>query len=370
VGHDSGNGTSDQGSFVDPDDDAALEPEILRWLGMYAEAADDRHDATVIAIVDEMNRLLRPYRVESAAHRADYTSRLRTLTEQMPVMLWTTDAGLRVTTFAGGGLAAVDIDPSSTVSLSLSVVLGMDTPSSEALDAHKRSLHGQPAVFEYDRRSRSYLVHVQPLSDPNGVIVGTIGLAIDVTERKRAEERLARREQQLAEAQRLAHVGSWEFEFATRRLSWSEEHYRIFGLPELDLVTPELALEQIHADDVERTRTAWEATLRTGEAYACDFRIVRPDGDIRVIHSRGAVVRDASGQFERMVGTAQDVTSRAGRPAAPQPDDAAITACSPLWRTIPTLTRKGRMLPVRQCRVLSGAPPSFATVGRWDAERD
>ena len=218
MGDDSGVGTSDQGSFVDADDDSTLEPEIIHWLGMYAEAADGRRDATVAGIFREVNRLLRRYRKADSVHRADYGSRLRTLTEQMPVMLWTTDTRLRVTTVAGGGLAAVDIDPSSTVSLPLTVVLGTDTPSSGAVDAHERALHGQPAVFEYDRRSRSYLAHVQPLSDPDGVIVGTIGLAIDVTERKQAEEALARREQQLADAQRLAQVGSWEFDFATNRL--------------------------------------------------------------------------------------------------------------------------------------------------------
>src|SRR3954447_10871351 len=149
------------GSFTDAGDDLTLEPEIIHWREMYAEAEDGARDATVGAILDEVNRLLRRYRKESSTHRTDYGSRLRTLTEQMPVMLWTTDTRLRVTTVAGGGLAAVDVDPSSTVSLPLTVVLGTDTPSSGAVDAHERALHGRPAVFEYDRRSRSYLAHIQ-----------------------------------------------------------------------------------------------------------------------------------------------------------------------------------------------------------------
>src|SRR5215208_5636458 len=253
MGDDSEGEKSDRDTFVDADDDLRLEPEIVRWLSMYAEAADGRRDATVAAVFDEVNRLLRRYRKESAAHRTDYGSRLRMLTEQMPVMLWTTDARLRVTMVAGGGQAAVDIDPSSTASLPLSVVLGTDTASPAAVEAHQRALRGEPAVFEYDRRSRSYLAHVQPLSDPGGVVVGTIGLAIDVTERKRAEEALARREQQLAEAQRLAQVGSWEFDFTTNRLSWSEEEHRIFGLRR-EPVPPsrEAILARIHPDDREQ----------------------------------------------------------------------------------------------------------------------
>src|SRR5215212_6906783 len=139
-------------SFADADDDLRLEPEIVRWLRMYTEAADARRDATVAGIFEEMNRLLSRHRRESAAYRADYGSRLRTLTEQMPIMLWTTDAELRITTVAGRGLAAVDLDPSSTASLSLAVVLGTDAPGSGAMDAHRRALRGRPGAFEYDRR--------------------------------------------------------------------------------------------------------------------------------------------------------------------------------------------------------------------------
>src|SRR5688500_9791373 len=109
MGDDRGGERSDRDSFADPADESTLEPEIVQWLGMYAESADGDRDATVAAIFDDVNRLLRRYRRESAAHRTDYGSRLRMLTEQMPVMLWTTDARLRVTTLAGGGLAAVDI---------------------------------------------------------------------------------------------------------------------------------------------------------------------------------------------------------------------------------------------------------------------
>ena len=309
MGDDSGGERRDRESFVDAGDDLTFEPEIIHWLGMYAEAAGGGRDATVAAIFNEVNRLLRRYRRESAVHRTDYGSRLRTLTEHMPVMLWTTDTSLRVTTFAGGGLAAVDIDPSSTVSLSLAVVLGTDTLSPGAVDAHERALRGQPAAFEYDRRSRSYLAHVQPLADPHAVIVGTIGLAIDVTERKQAAEALARREQQLADAQRLAQVGSWELDVATNQLTWSEEQYRIFGLsPDLGPPLRETVLERFHPEDRKQARGVTETCIRTGQPYACDLRIVRPDGETRVVHCRGALVRDATGQPERMVGTAQDVT--------------------------------------------------------------
>jgi PAS domain S-box-containing protein len=289
--------------------DRALEPEVVRWLSMYAETSDDQSDAPVAAIFDDVNRLLRRYRQADPVQLAIYGSRLRMLTEHLPLLLWTTDSKLRVTTVSGGGLAAADIDPSCTVSMPLTDVLGDSVPSSRAMVAHERALQGQPAVFEFDRRSRSYLAHVQPLSDPDGVIVGTVSLATDVTERKRAEEALASCERQLAEAQQLAQVGSWVFDFTTNRRTWSDEAYRIFGLrPELGPPSRERILECIHPDDLEQSRAVWETTLRTGEPYAQDARIVRPDGDIRVVHGRGALVQDATGRPERMVGTVQDVT--------------------------------------------------------------
>src|SRR4051812_11012439 len=81
MGIDSGGGTSNQDSFADRDD-VGLEPEIIRWLGMYAGAAYATHNATVADILDEVNRLLSRYRRESAAYRREYAARLRELTEQ------------------------------------------------------------------------------------------------------------------------------------------------------------------------------------------------------------------------------------------------------------------------------------------------
>ena len=77
---------------------------------------------------------------------------------------------------------------------------------------------------------RIYTLTVAPLDRVDGVVRTIVAVATDITERVRAERALARREAQLAEAQRLAHVGSWERDIATGRLTWSDEQYRIFGL--------------------------------------------------------------------------------------------------------------------------------------------
>jgi PAS domain S-box-containing protein len=138
-----------------------------------------------------------------------------------------------------------------------------------------------------------------------------LSLFRDITHRKRTEVVLQRREAQLTEAQRIAHLGSWEWDIVADRLSWSDEQYRIFGHePQAFLLTPKSGGAGIHLEDVVRVWAIVEGALSTGEPFEYEARILRPDGEERMIHCRGAVLRDAASRPERMVGTAQDITER------------------------------------------------------------
>ena len=113
----------------------------------------------------------------------------------------------------------------------------------------------------------------------------------------------------LAEAQALAHVGSWEWDVARDQVWWSDEMYRVYGLePGQAEVTLGTFLEQVHPDDRERVRGAVDASLRTAQPFELDHRIVRPGGDVRTLHARGRVETDRNGRVTRMAGTGQDVT--------------------------------------------------------------
>ncbi|MDB5096074.1 MAG: domain S-box [Cyanobacteria bacterium RYN_339] len=142
------------------------------------------------------------------------------------------------------------------------------------------------------------------------------GIAIihrDVTERM--EEEVARRtaelqekERQLKEAQAIAHVGSWAWEIAEGRLTWTRELFRIYGVdPETFTPTFEAYQALIHPEDREKSR---EHILVASDDFAFTHRIIRPDGTVRVVEAQGRVHRGANGEPLRMTGTGQDITER------------------------------------------------------------
>ena len=130
----------------------------------------------------------------------------------------------------------------------------------------------------------------------------------DVSDRKQAERTLREREQELAEAQHIAGVGSWVADFRTGRVRWSDEVYRIFGLPpEEEDVDQETLMAVVHPEDQSRFRSAIAASLR-GEPFAVLHRVVRPDGAQRTVREHGRTEFDAAGRPVRMIGTVQDIT--------------------------------------------------------------
>lgn len=145
----------------------------------------------------------------------------------------------------------------------------------------------------------------------NGIPQATQGIFREVTSRKQAEDRLRKSEANWQWVQRVAHVGSWEYDLIHQKIIWSEELFRIFGL---DPTQPELTLaehlQMIYPED----RVFWEQTvhraLQNGQPYEMTFRIVRPEGTVRILEARGEVVYGDRGEILGLFGTALDVTDR------------------------------------------------------------
>ncbi|MBA4147685.1 MAG: PAS domain S-box protein [Verrucomicrobia bacterium] len=136
-------------------------------------------------------------------------------------------------------------------------------------------------------------------------------LIAETAEHKRAAEDLTRRERQFADAQRLAKLGSWEWDIKTDTVVWSDELYRIFGLrPNEFKATYEDYLLRIHPDDRPKTAALIKATLETSGSFIHEKRILRTDGTERTLYSSGEVILDELKHPVRMVGFAQDITER------------------------------------------------------------
>ncbi len=127
---------------------------------------------------------------------------------------------------------------------------------------------------------------------------------------RESEQKLRLSEARLAEAQRIAHSGSWVWEIQEDKEIWSDEIYRIFGLePQEFKATYDAFLQSVHPDDREVVRKAVEDAINSRTLYRIDHRIVRPDGSIRYVHEEGEVTFD-DGQALRMMGTVQDITEQ------------------------------------------------------------
>jgi PAS domain S-box-containing protein len=150
-----------------------------------------------------------------------------------------------------------------------------------------------------------------PWQDQNGAYLGLIAFVNDITERRRLSDELRRREEQLAEAQRVAHLGSWEWDIGADVLEWSDEMYRIFQLsPEQFDGTLDSYLALVHPDDREMTAAIVGACLDGLPAFEFDQRVGgRPGQGVVWVHASGEVLRDDTGRPTLMRGTALNITA-------------------------------------------------------------
>ena len=149
------------------------------------------------------------------------------------------------------------------------------------------------------------------VKDSHGRTVKTFGVNQDISERKQAEEALKREQIMLARTERIAHVGSWEWDIATDTVTWSDELFRIFqrdpreGAPSF-AEHPEL----YHPDDIVRLRQAVEAAVSKGTPYEFELRAFRKDGQTRICKAHGFSEMGQTGKAVRLFGSLQDITAR------------------------------------------------------------
>lgn len=162
------------------------------------------------------------------------------------------------------------------------------------------------------------------IRDPAGSPAGFRGVVRDVSKRMEAEVTLRERSAQLAAAQRITRLGSWEMDLDDlddldrNEVRWSDETYRLFGYEPGEVeVTNDLFYSRVHADDRERVSETIESAVRNREVFNIEHRAILSDGAERIFLGRAELVFDkATGQPLKLLGTVQDITERRRTDAA------------------------------------------------------
>jgi PAS domain S-box-containing protein len=174
--------------------------------------------------------------------------------------------------------------------------------------AYERALRsGRPGrlVDYYEPLQRWFEARFFPRDD------GLMILLRDVSEQHRVEQELREYGDQMAEAERIVRFGVWKWTLATERVAWSDELHRIYGLePGQFGGTAEDFIARVRPEDRDRVRAAIERSIEAREPFAFNERIVRPDGEERVLLSQGRPIVAADGEIAALVGVCHDVTDR------------------------------------------------------------
>jgi len=186
-----------------------------------------------------------------------------------------------------------------------------------AAAAHDAEVLARGEPLQYEERAtlaegqRVSLVSKFPVFDASGVVSAIGVVATDITDRRVTEQALREQRTLLAEAQKIAGLGSWEWDPDTGRVAWSEELYRIFGVTPQDVQPSfENYLERLHPEDRQQSGSMVASALIDNRPFSMLERVVRPGGELRYVRSQGDVVRNERGKPIKVLVACLDITDQ------------------------------------------------------------
>jgi len=227
------------------------------------------------------------------------------LVDQLPVLLWSTDETLRVTSRRGGGLSVLGPIPVPETDLHVGQAAEDATQASRAVAAHRAALLGTPTAYEIRIRGHTFSARVEPLRNARGKICGVAGVAFDITEVRKSEERL-----------RLINLATndavWDWDLTTNGVWFGRGFETLFWYTREELEpSVEGWTSRLHPADREDLVASVQAAIAGGNTtWSGEYRFRRRDGTYADVYDRGYIIHDDAGKPIRMVGSMMDVTER------------------------------------------------------------
>jgi len=241
-------------------------------------------------------------------------------------------------------------------------------------DFRKRVTQAGPDIMEYfiefrilppDGPVRWIESHVMPIRQEDGQIGRLLGFAMDISDRKRAEEELRASDERLKLALAASRMGVFEWDVQTNAIFWSPECYAIFGTESFG-GTMEALVGFLHPEDASRVRAAITRSLAEKVVHEDEFRIIRPSGEVRWQSNLAKCTYDLDGRPLRVVGTTQDITERKQAEEALRESDAKyhalFQASADAILVVDLETRMFRYANPAACRLLGYSEAELTTM--------
>ncbi len=238
--------------------------------------------------------------------------RFRMAAARLPIIMWSTDADLRFTWGMGAALGSLHLDARAFHGRFVADVFPDDEGESSPLAQHRRALAGKSVRYAFEWFGRWFDVYLEPLRSADGAVAGVMGLAVDFTDRKKAEDALRRSEVRFQLLGRATNDMAWDWDLETDSIWRNENLLTVFGYAAEDMEPAGAWWEQhIHPEDRDRVIDGLHGAIAGGERFwSSEYRWQRKDGTYATVLDRGYVIHDEQGKPVRMVGSTMDITRR------------------------------------------------------------